>query len=97
MSILYWRLFLARFFRSPLQIGSVIPSSQKLVQAMLSPVPWNQIDTVVELGAGTGVITQALKKYHKPGTETFIFENDPVLQSLLRRRYPEFHLLLMPP
>ncbi|GGA50898.1 hypothetical protein GCM10007416_25100 [Kroppenstedtia guangzhouensis] len=85
------RRFLLRFFRSPLRIGSVTPSSRRLVQAMLEPAPWNEIRTAVELGAGTGVVTQELKRRLRPDATAFIFEKDPVLQVELRRNYPEYH------
>ncbi|MFD1397205.1 class I SAM-dependent methyltransferase [Kroppenstedtia eburnea] len=84
------RKFLLRFFRSPLRIGSVTPSSRRLVRAMLEPVSWNEVRTAVELGAGTGVVTRELRRRLRPDATAFIFENDPVLQTELRRDYPEF-------
>lgn len=85
------RKFLTRFVQSPLRIGSVTPSSGRLVRAMLAPVQWEKVRTVVELGAGTGVVTRELKRWLRSGATAFIFENDPVLQGLLRRDHPELH------
>lgn len=85
-----WR-FLIRFFRSPLHIGSITPSSSQLVRAMLDPIPWAQVRTVVELGAGTGVVTAALKQRLKFGANAFIFEKDPVLRTHLGRNHPDLH------
>jgi phospholipid N-methyltransferase len=58
--------FLLRFFRSPRMIGSITPSSDQLVRTMLEPIPWERVDSVVELGAGTGVITEALVRRTHP-------------------------------
>ncbi|MFD1428148.1 class I SAM-dependent methyltransferase [Kroppenstedtia sanguinis] len=83
--------FLLRFFRSPLRIGSVTPSSRQLVQAMLEPISWNEVRIAVELGAGTGVVTRELKRWLPSDAKMFIFEKDPALQIALRQDYPEFY------
>lgn len=41
-------------------IGAVAPSSRYLTQAMLRPLPLERAQVVVEVGSGTGVMTQAL-------------------------------------
>ncbi len=41
-------------------VGAVAPSSRYLAQAMLRPLPLQQARIVVEVGPGTGVMTQAL-------------------------------------
>ncbi|PTM59375.1 class I SAM-dependent methyltransferase [Desmospora activa] len=84
-------IFLLRFFRSPLQIGSITPSSAQLVQALLSPIPWERVNTAVELGAGTGVVTAQLKQRLHPDAKALIFEKDSVLRSHLRQNHPELH------
>ncbi|MDN4595067.1 class I SAM-dependent methyltransferase [Polycladomyces subterraneus] len=83
--------FLLRFFRSPRMIGSITPSSAHLVRAMLDPIPWEQVDTVVELGAGTGVITEALVQRTRPETHVIVFERDTHLRDLLFHRFPYLH------
>nr|WP_302104855.1 methyltransferase [Polycladomyces sp. WAk] len=80
--------FLLRFFRSPRMIGSITPSSAHLVRAMLDPIPWERVNTVVELGAGTGVITEALVQRTHPETRVIVFEQDSRLRDLLFHRFP---------
>jgi len=41
-------------------VGAVTPSSRFLTQAMLRPLPLKRAQVVVELGSGTGAMTQAL-------------------------------------
>ena len=84
------RLFLSKFLQSPRNIGSVLPSSRFLVQRMLQPVNWQQIETLVELGAGTGVLTRELERRVRPDCQVAIFERDPELRSHLAQQFPRF-------
>ncbi|SFS76926.1 class I SAM-dependent methyltransferase [Marininema halotolerans] len=93
-TLTYRKAFFMRFFRSPRQIGSVTPSSKYLVKALLDPIAWGQVDTLVELGAGTGVITQALESKLHSQAKAFIFEKDPILHSLLHQNHPTLHHVL---
>ncbi len=53
-------LFLRRWLANPLQMGSVIPSSPALCRRIAALVTREQDEVVVELGAGTGVVSRAL-------------------------------------
>jgi phosphatidylethanolamine/phosphatidyl-N-methylethanolamine N-methyltransferase len=53
-------LFLRRWLANPLQMGSVIPSSPALCRRIAALVERAGDEVVVELGAGTGVISRAL-------------------------------------
>ena len=53
-------LFLKRWLANPLQMGSVIPSSPALCRRIAALVQCGPDEVVVELGAGTGVISRAL-------------------------------------
>ncbi|WP_051132583.1 class I SAM-dependent methyltransferase [Sphingobium bisphenolivorans] len=41
-------------------VGSAFPASRYMVDAMLAPIDWRRVRTVVEFGPGTGVFTRAL-------------------------------------
>jgi phospholipid N-methyltransferase len=75
-------LFFGKFLQAPLKIGSVTPSSAWLVEAMLAPIPWGT-STVVELGAGTGVITREILRRLPPGGKAFLFEQERTRQDML--------------
>lgn len=53
-------LFLRRWLANPLQMGSIVPSSPALCRRVVGQVKLDDEETVVELGAGTGVISRAL-------------------------------------
>ena len=45
-------LFLQGFFKHPVMVGSIIPSSGKLIRKMLGPVDWDNCKVFVEYGPG---------------------------------------------
>ncbi|MBW8268120.1 class I SAM-dependent methyltransferase [Caldovatus aquaticus] len=53
-------LFFRRWLANPLQMGSVIPSSPSLCRKIAALVARAEDEVVVELGAGTGVVSRAL-------------------------------------
>lgn len=73
-------LFLRRFIAQPGQIGSVAPSSHFLVQEMLKLTDWGTVTNVAELGAGTGVVTEALLRKISPNAGLSVFELDRKLR-----------------
>lgn len=83
--------FLTKFLQSPGQIGSVTPSSSFLTKKMFENVDWNEIDLIVELGAGTGVFTEYISLHKKTATKAVIIEKDDEMRSALKRQYPSFH------
>jgi phosphatidylethanolamine/phosphatidyl-N-methylethanolamine N-methyltransferase len=90
-----WRShnFLAAWMRSPLKVGAVLPSSRALTHAMAGQVNLAAEGTVVELGAGTGVITQALLHAGVPNQKLAVVERDPKLHALLCTHYPQLQML----
>ena len=83
--------FLNKFLLSPGKIGSITPSSKYLTQKMLSAVPWAQIETLVELGAGTGVFTRYIADHKTASCQVLVIERDFHMRKLLRNTYPMFH------
>ena len=54
------RLFFQRWLANPLQMGSIVPSSPALCRRVVAQTVATPDQVVVELGAGTGVISRAL-------------------------------------
>lgn len=50
-------LFFREFCRNPTMIGSIIPSSDKLIDKMLSRIDWESTKLFVEYGPGVGTFT----------------------------------------
>ncbi|BFH68859.1 hypothetical protein J27TS7_23250 [Paenibacillus dendritiformis] len=73
------QLFLQKFIHQPKQIGSIIPSSMLLARTMTDAVPWDQVRSAAELGAGTGAITDRIQQVAAPSAKVFLFERDQIL------------------
>ena len=83
--------FLYKFIQKPKEIGSVVPSSSFLTKKMLENLPWNRIETLVELGAGTGVFTKFITENKKESCQIVVIEQDPDMRKALQSRYPAFY------
>jgi len=86
-----------RFIRSwlarPLSIGAVPPSGKILARAMARYVDPNSSGPVVELGPGTGPVTEALVEAGVDPSRLVLVEFNPTFCRLLRSRYPEATLV----
>ncbi|KOY16145.1 class I SAM-dependent methyltransferase [Paenibacillus xylanivorans] len=83
-------LFLRSFVKSPKNVGSIIPSSRFLANAMVKQAIWQGNMAVAELGAGTGAITRYIQKNGHENTKVLLFEMDQRMRSNLRIKYPNF-------
>jgi phospholipid N-methyltransferase len=52
--------FLKEFLKHPVMVGSVIPSSARLIDKMLAPVDWANTKLFVEYGPGVGTFTRPI-------------------------------------
>lgn len=82
-------LILGLWLRSPLEIGAVAASSGPLARAMARPINLRRPGMLVELGGGTGSVTQALLERGVPAERLVILERHPRLHALLEQRFPE--------
>jgi phospholipid N-methyltransferase len=77
-------LFALNFFRHPLMLGSIVPSSRFLIRELLKPVDWNQAKVFVEYGPGVGVITTEVLKRMRPDALLIAIETNPDFVTYLR-------------
>lgn len=80
-------LFMRKFFKHRRKIASIWPSSQFMARACISQVDFSQARLIVELGAGTGAITQAVLASLKPQTRLISIERDPDFFQVLQERF----------
>jgi phospholipid N-methyltransferase len=80
--------FLREFIRDPVQLGAVAPSGPQLAQLMVEAADIGPDDHVVELGAGTGPMTEALLAHRRQGP-LLVLEPNGALASTLRQRFPD--------
>jgi phosphatidylethanolamine/phosphatidyl-N-methylethanolamine N-methyltransferase len=81
-------VFLKAWLKSPLRVGAIAPSGERLARAMARVVPRRSDLPVVELGGGTGSITSALLR-RIPAERLIVVERDPELARHLRRKFPD--------
>ena len=77
-------LFALNFFRHPMMLGSIVPSSRFLIRQLLEPVDWGQARVIVEYGPGVGVITTEVLRRMGPDTMLIAIETNPDFVSYLR-------------
>ncbi len=81
-------LFLRELLDNPESIGAVWPSSRQLACRMAAQVPLSGDGLVVELGAGTGAVTQALLDRGISARRLWVVERSPSFVQHLRHRFP---------
>jgi phosphatidylethanolamine/phosphatidyl-N-methylethanolamine N-methyltransferase len=81
--------FIRSWIEKPLSIGAVTPSGRVLARTMASYVDPAVEGPVVELGPGTGPVTEALVEQGIDPSRLVLVEFNPEFCRLLRTRYPE--------
>ena len=85
------RDFLRSLLREPLSVGALVPSSRFLANLLVSDIePGSR---VIELGAGTGAVTQAILNAGVFADDLTLIEQNEEFAALLRKRFPETTVL----
>ena len=80
--------FIRSWLEKPLAIGAVTPSGKVLARTMARYVAPATSGPVVELGPGTGPVTEALVEEGIDPARLVLIEFNPTFCKLLRARYP---------
>jgi phospholipid N-methyltransferase len=86
-------LFAREWLQRPAAVGAVWPSSDQLARCIAAHVPQRGDGLVVELGAGTGVVTQALLRRGIACERLVVIERSEAFVEHLRERFPEVTVL----
>jgi phosphatidylethanolamine/phosphatidyl-N-methylethanolamine N-methyltransferase len=86
-------VFLREWFTNPQRTGSVTPSSPQLADAMARWLPSDPESFVLELGPGTGAVTEALLRRGLREDRLVAIEHNPKLAELLREKFPRSHII----
>ncbi|HWM83396.1 MAG TPA: methyltransferase [Pseudolabrys sp.] len=81
--------FIRSWIEKPLATGAVMPSGRLLARAMARYVDPTAPGPVIELGPGTGPVTEALVRRGIDPSRLILVEFNPTFCRLLRSRYPE--------
>jgi phosphatidylethanolamine/phosphatidyl-N-methylethanolamine N-methyltransferase len=80
--------FIRSWFEKPISTGAVMPSSKALARTMARYVDPQSTGPVIELGPGTGPVTEALVQHGVDPKRLVLVEFNPAFCRLLRTRYP---------
>lgn len=81
-------LFAQALLRSPREVGAIAPSSLVLGDRLAAVVPRRDDAVIVELGAGTGVVTARIERRRSPKSTFLAFERSPQLAMEVKRQAP---------
>jgi len=80
--------FIRSWIEKPLSTGAVMPSSKVLARTMARYVDTQVSGPVIELGPGTGPVTEALVRHGVDPARLILVEFNSAFCRLLRTRYP---------
>jgi phosphatidylethanolamine/phosphatidyl-N-methylethanolamine N-methyltransferase len=86
-------LFLREWFANPQRTGSLAPSSPQLGAAMAHWLPTDPESFVLELGPGTGAVTEMLLKRGLREDRLVAIEHNPKMARLLREKFPHAQII----
>ena len=81
--------FIRSWIEKPLSTGAVMPSGKLLARTMARQVDTRTAGPIVELGPGTGPVTEALVAHGVDPARLVLVEFNPVFCRMLRSRYPD--------
>jgi len=78
-------MFFKGFMRHPVMVGSIIPSSKKLIRHMLSRTDWDNTRLFVEYGPGVGTFCQEILDRMGPDATYIAIDTNPDFIDYLAR------------
>lgn len=81
--------FLYQFMKTPRQIGSIIPSSKNLRDAIVSSIDFSTDLCIFEYGPGDGIFTELIYSKMTPNSKLYIIENNLSFARALSIKYKE--------
>jgi phospholipid N-methyltransferase len=88
-------LFFREFCRNPTMIGSIIPSSDKLIEKMLSRIDWESTRLFVEYGPGVGTFTRPILDQLGPDATLLAIDTNRDFIRYLERTIDDPRLILV--
>ncbi len=79
-----WGMFFRGFLKHPVMVGSVIPSSDRLIAKMLGPVDWANTRLFVEYGPGVGTFCRPILERLAPDAKLLSIDTNPDFIRYLR-------------
>jgi phosphatidylethanolamine/phosphatidyl-N-methylethanolamine N-methyltransferase len=86
-------LFIQEMIANPQGVGAVAPSSRQLCAAMAQWLPENPDSYVLELGPGTGVVTESLLARGLRQERLVAIEQNSKMADMLREKFPRAQII----
>ncbi|CAK7041572.1 MAG: hypothetical protein DELT_02848 [Desulfovibrio sp.] len=86
--------FLREFISAPSYVGSVCPSSKALTAALISSAPINGDGLIIDLGAGSGVVSEELVKAGVAPERIMAVEISSGFSNVFNKRCPDVPLII---
>ncbi len=80
-----WGMFVKGFIKHPVMVGSIIPSTDTLIDHMLSRVDWSKVDLFVEYGPGVGTFCRPILQRMKGSATLIAIDTNPDFIDYLQR------------
>jgi phospholipid N-methyltransferase len=77
-------MFFSGFLKHPVMVGSIVPSSDRLIRKMLGPVDWQNTKLFVEYGPGVGTFCRAILDRMAPDAKYIAIDTNPDFIRYLR-------------
>lgn len=87
-----WLLFASNFLRHPYMLGSIIPSSRYLVNAVLRNIDWPRAKVIVEYGPGIGTFTAEILRRMRSDARLIVIETNQDFVRYLLESQPDNRL-----
>lgn len=86
-------VFLKSWIRSPRAVGAIAPSSKSLARAVMRQIDPLHPGWIIELGAGTGAMTEALLEEGVSPLRLLVIERSEELSQVLKARFPDLKIV----
>ena len=88
-----YRIWIRNYLKHPIQLGSLLPSSAKVGDLIVDHIRPNNEGPILELGAGTGRVTNAILRKGIKQSNLVLVEKSPDFCRLLNNLFPEATVL----
>ncbi|MDM8565468.1 methyltransferase domain-containing protein [Candidatus Halobeggiatoa sp. HSG11] len=88
-----WMVFAREVFRNPKAMGAACESSPRLAKAIADFIPIDEPNCVVELGGGTGRVTEALLQHGIAPNKLISIELSSAFADFLKHKFPQVRVI----
>lgn len=84
-----WKMFLKGFFKNPVMVGAIAPSSGRTIRKTLAPVDWANCKLFVEYGPGVGTFSGPILDRLAPDGKLVVIDTNPDFIRYLKHSFTD--------